>query len=103
MDDSARSGDITPLYEAIMEHVAPRTVDQDGPFQMRISQLDYNNFVGLIGVGRIQRGKVPTHIPGSVIHIPVTTHQCQVLQVLRFNRLERQEGTESATCDIASN
>src|SRR3546814_17153466 len=50
-----------------MEHVSPPAVDQDGPFQMRISQLDYNNFVGLIGVGRIQRGKERTNMPVSVI------------------------------------
>jgi GTP-binding protein len=53
-----REGDMTPLYEAIMQHVPPPQVDPDGPFQMRISQLDYNNFVGVIGIGRIQRGKV---------------------------------------------
>ena len=56
LDDAARSGDMTPLYEAIMKHVAPPQVDEEGPFQMRISQLDYSNFVGLIGIGRIQRG-----------------------------------------------
>ena len=67
LDDSARDGDMTPLYEAIMKHVDAPTVDPDGPFQMRISQLDYNNFVGLIGVGRIQRGKVRTNMPVSVV------------------------------------
>ncbi len=44
LDDSARDGDMTPLYEAIMKHVPAPKVDLDGPFQMRVSQLDYNNF-----------------------------------------------------------
>ena len=56
LDDSVREGDMTPLYEAIMQHAPRPEVDLEGPFQMRISQLDYNNFVGVIGIGRIQRG-----------------------------------------------
>ncbi len=56
LDSDVRDGDMTPLYEAIMQHVSAPDVDPDGPFQMRISQLDYNNFVGVIGIGRIQRG-----------------------------------------------
>src|SRR3546814_16845455 len=64
--DSVRSGDMTPLYEAIMEHVAPPTVDQDGPFQMSINQLDSHNFVGPIGVGPIQRGKLRPNMTVSV-------------------------------------
>ena len=56
LDDTTREGDMTPLYEAIMQHAPKPEVDPEGAFQMRISQLDYNNFVGVIGIGRIQRG-----------------------------------------------
>ena len=66
---AVRDGDMTPLFEAIMKHVPPPPVDPDGPFQMRISQLDYNNYVGIIGVGRIQRGKV-THQHAGQRHRP---------------------------------
>src|SRR3546814_18455602 len=97
LDDSVRSGDMTPLYEAIMEHVAPPTVDQDGPFQMRISQLDYNNFVGLTGVGRIQRGKVRTNLPVSVIDRHGKQRQGQGPQVPSTTGPERGEGPESTT------
>ena len=65
LDDSVRDGDMTPLFEAIVDHVAPPPVDLDGPFQMRISQLDYSNYVGMIGIGRIQRGKVRTQHAGQ--------------------------------------
>ena len=102
LDDSAREGDMTPLYEAIMKHVAPPAVDPDGPFQMRISQLDYNNFVGLIGVGRIQRGKVRTNMPVSVIDRHGKKRQGKVLQVLGFMGLERIEVEEAEAGDIVA-
>ncbi|WP_408950730.1 translational GTPase TypA [Lysobacter sp. Hz 25] len=102
LDDSARSGDMTPLYEAIMKHVAPPQVDLDGPFQMRISQLDYSNFVGLIGIGRIQRGKVRRNMPVSVIDRHGKKRQGKVLQVLGFMGLERLETEEAEAGDIVA-
>ncbi|WP_119719454.1 translational GTPase TypA [Cognatilysobacter tabacisoli] len=100
LDDSARDGDMTPLYEAIMKHVPAPSVDPDGAFQMRISQLDYNNFVGLIGVGRIQRGKVRTNMPVSVVDREGKKRQGKVLQVLGFMGLERVEVAEAEAGDI---
>ncbi|TWI00918.1 GTP-binding protein [Luteimonas cucumeris] len=102
LDDSARDGDMTPLYEAIMKYVPAPTVDPDGPFQMRISQLDYNNFVGLIGVGRIQRGKVRTNMPVSVVDRHGKKRQGKVLQVLGFMGLERVEVEEAEAGDIVA-
>jgi GTP-binding protein len=102
LDDSARDGDMTPLYEAIMKHVPSPKVDLDGPFQMRVSQLDYNNFVGLIGVGRIQRGKVRTNMPVSVVDRQGKKRQGKVLQVLGFLGLERVEVAEAEAGDIVA-
>jgi len=102
LDDSARDGDMTPLYEAIMKHVPAPTVDLDGPFQMRISQLDYSNFVGLIGVGRIQRGKVRTNMPVSVVDRHGKKRQGKILQVLGFLGLERVEVAEAEAGDIVA-
>ena len=102
LDDSAREGDMTPLYEAIMQHVAPPQVDADGPFQMRISQLDYSNFVGLIGIGRIQRGKVRRNMPVSVVDREGKKRQGKVLQVLAFMGLERIETEEAGAGDIVA-
>jgi len=102
LDDAARDGDMTPLYEAIMKHVPAPSVDPDGPFQMRISQLDYNNFVGLIGVGRIQRGKVRTNMPVSVVDREGKKRQGKVLQVLGFMGLERVEVEEAEAGDIVA-
>lgn len=102
LDDSARSGDMTPLYEAIMQHVEPPAVDRDGPFQMRISQLDYNNFVGLIGIGRIQRGKLKKNMPVSVVDREGKKRQGKVVQVLGFLGLERVEVDEAQAGDIVA-
>ena len=58
-------GDMTPLFEAIVEHVPAPDVDVDGPFQLQISTLDYNSYVGIIGIGRIRRGTVKTNMAGE--------------------------------------
>ncbi|MEZ5461878.1 translational GTPase TypA [Dokdonella sp.] len=100
LDSDVRSGDMTPLYEAIMKHVSPPQVDPDGPFQMRISQLDYNNYVGLIGIGRIQRGKVRTNMQVAVVDKDGKKRNAKVLQVLGFMGLERREVDEAEAGDI---
>ena len=100
LDPDVRSGDMTPLYEAIMKHVSPPQVDPDGPFQMRISQLDYSNYVGLIGIGRIQRGKVRTNMQVVVVDREGKKRNAKVLQVLGFMGLERREVAEAEAGDI---
>jgi GTP-binding protein len=102
LDPEARSGDMTPLYEAIMKHVPAPKVDPEGPFQMRISQLDYNSYVGLIGIGRIQRGKVRTNMPVAVIDREGKKRSGKVLQVLGFMGLERREVAEAEAGDIVA-
>ncbi|MEO7200901.1 MAG: translational GTPase TypA [Dokdonella sp.] len=100
LEDNVRSGDMTPLYEAIMKHVPAPQVDPDGPFQMRISQLDYNSYVGLIGIGRIQRGKIRTNMPVSIVDREGKKRNGKVLQVLGFMGLERREVEEAEAGDI---
>ncbi|MEL1265042.1 translational GTPase TypA [Pseudoxanthomonas putridarboris] len=102
LDDAARDGDMTPLYEAIMKHVPAPSVDPEGAFQMRISQLDYNNFVGLIGIGRIQRGKVRKNQPVSVVDREGKKRQGKIMQVLGFMGLERVEVEEAEAGDIVA-
>ena len=83
-DSDVTSGDMTPLFEAIVEHVHEPDVDPDGPFQLQISTLDYNSYVGIIGIGRIRRGvatpNMAVKIVGSVSYthltLPTTGHDC---------------------------
>lgn len=101
-DPSVREGDMTPLYEAIMEHVPPPKVDRDGPLQMRISQLDYNSYVGLIGIGRIQRGVARSNQSVAVIDRHGKQRSGRILQVLGFLGLERVEVEQAVAGDIVA-
>mgnify|MGYP000633265846 CR=1 FL=1 len=67
LDHEDMAEDMTPLYQAIVDHVPAPDVDLDGPFQMQISQLDYNSYVGVIGIGRIKRGKVKPNQQVTII------------------------------------
>jgi GTP-binding protein len=102
LDENAREGDMTPLYQAIMDHAPKPEVDPTGPFQMRISQLDYNNFVGVIGIGRIQRGTLKKNMPVAVIDRHGKKRQGKVLQVLGFLGLERIEQDSAEAGDIVA-
>ncbi|MHA6203005.1 translational GTPase TypA [Dyella soli] len=102
LDENAREGDMTPLYEAIMQHAPKPDVDPDGAFQMRISQLDYNNFVGVIGIGRIQRGTLKKGMPVAVIDREGKKRQGKIGQVLGFLGLERIEQDSAEAGDIVA-
>jgi GTP-binding protein len=93
-------GDMTPLFETIAKHVAPPSVDLDGPFQMRVSNLDYSSYVGAIAIGRIQRGRVRPNMPITIVDREGNTRSARVLQVLGFLGLERYEVPEAAAGDI---
>ncbi|HJU39638.1 MAG TPA: translational GTPase TypA [Tahibacter sp.] len=100
MDPSVREGNMDPLFQAIVDKVHAPKVDPDGPFQMRISQLDYNNYVGVIGIGRVQRGKVKTNQNVVVVDREGKRKQGRVLQVLGFMGLERHEVPEAQAGDV---
>jgi GTP-binding protein len=99
-DEDVRDGDMTPLFEAIIEHVAHPDVDPDAPFQMQVSSLDYNSYVGLIGIGRIKQGKIKTNSSIKVIDAEGKTRPGRVLQILGFHGLERVEVPEAQAGDI---
>ena len=99
-DPEVRSGDMVPLYQAIVRHVSPPAVNLDGPFQMRISQLDYNSYTGLIGIGRIQRGTIKTNMQVAVIDRSGKKRQGKIMQVLGFMGLERNVVDDAQAGDI---
>ena len=102
LDPDVREGNMDPLFEAVLRHVAPPAVDPEGPFQMRISQLDYNNYVGVIGIGRIQRGSVKTNTAVTVVDREGKRRNGRVLQVLGFMGLERVEVPQAQAGDIVA-
>jgi GTP-binding protein len=100
LEDDVREGDMTPLFETIVNEVHPPEVDLEGPFQMRVTTLDYNTYVGVIGIGRVQRGSVKPNQRITVIDRYGDQHNARVLQVLGFRGLERIEVTEANAGDI---
>ncbi|MBF0445712.1 MAG: translational GTPase TypA [Magnetococcales bacterium] len=95
-DLKAPNDDMTPLFETIVSHVSHPDVDPDGPFQMRISSLDYNSFTGLIGVGRVQRGSIKANTMVSVINAEGKSRSARMLQIFGFLGLDKVE-TQTAT------
>jgi GTP-binding protein len=98
--DDVRDGDMRPLFETIIREVSPPPVNADGPFQMRISSLDYSAYVGVIGIGRVQRGKVRPNQQICVIGADGHQRNARVLQVLGFHGLQRIEVDAAEAGDI---
>ena len=92
--------DMTPLFEAIVKHVEPPKVELEQPFQMQISQLDYSNYVGVIGIGRIKRGKVKPNQTVTVIDSQGKTRNGKIGQVLGHLGLQRYESDVAQAGDI---
>ena len=67
LDEDEMSEDMSPLMDLILEKVNPPEVNDEGPLQMQISALDYNSYVGVIGIGRIKRGKIKPNEQVTVI------------------------------------
>ncbi|MBI1423862.1 MAG: translational GTPase TypA [Gammaproteobacteria bacterium] len=100
LDASARSGNMDPLFETIVKHVSPPDVDPNGPLQLQVSSLDYNSYVGIIGIGRITRGKVKTNTNVTIIDRKGKTRNARVQQVMRLMGLKREEIPEAQAGDI---
>jgi GTP-binding protein len=101
-DSNITSGDMQPLLAAIIEHVKAPDVDPDGPFQLQISTLDYNSYVGIIGIGRIRRGAVKTNMAVKIVGADGAVRNGRIGQILSFIGLERVEVETAAAGDIVA-
>ena len=102
LDMTHPAEDMTPLFQAIVDHVPPPKVDFNGPFQMQISSLDYNSYLGLIGIGRITRGHVKANTPVAIVDRHGEKRQGRVLQIFGFLGLERLDVPEAQAGDIVA-
>jgi len=100
LDEDAMSDDMSPLMDLILEKVNPPEVNDEGPLQMQISALDYNSYVGVIGIGRITRGKIKPNEQVIVVDSNNSERKGKVLQVMGYNGLERIEVPEAQAGDI---
>ena len=100
LDDQDMAEDMEPLFNLITEKVNPPSVDLEGPLQMQISALDYNSYVGVIGIGRIKRGKIKPNDQVVVVSSYGEQRKGKILQVMGYNGLERNEVSEAQAGDI---
>ena len=99
-NDDVREGDMTPMFELIVNKVPAPNVDLDGPFQMQISSLDYSSFIGAIGIGRIARGIVKKNMQNILIAPDGSKRNVKIVQLLGFNGLDRYEVSSANSGDI---
>ncbi len=92
--------DMTALFEAIVEHVEPPQVEVEGPFQLQVTSLDYSSYVGVIGVGRIKRGRMKPGMPVALVDRDGRQRNARIGKVLGFLGLERIEVEEAQAGDI---
>ena len=97
-DDMAE--DMSPLFRAIVDKVAPPEVNADGSLQLQISALDYNSYVGVIGVGRITRGVLTPNTAVTIVERDGDQRTGKVLQVMGYLGLERVEADRAEAGDI---
>ncbi len=100
LSPDAIADDMTPLFQMIVDSVRPPKVDLDGPFQMQISALDYNSYVGVIGVGRITRGTLVPNQQIVVVDHDGNQRKARVLQVMGYHGLQRIETEKAYAGDI---
>jgi len=102
LDPDVASDDMTPLFQTIVGKVAFPDADAEAPFQMQISQIDYNSYVGVIGIGRITRGSVKTNQQVTIIGADGKTRNGKMGQVLGYMGLDRTEVPIANAGDIVA-
>ena len=101
LDADVKTDSLVPLFETILEHVPVRDVDPDGPLQLQICSLDYSSFVGRIGIGRINRGRVRSGQQVLMVSGPDgETSTRKINQVLVFSGLEKDVVEEAEAGNI---
>jgi GTP-binding protein len=94
------STNLIPLMEAIVQHVPPPEGDVDSPFQMLVTTIDYNDYLGRLGIGRIHRGTIRLGGPMKIIHRDGAPDDARVTKIYTFDGLKRIETTAAGAGDI---
>ncbi|MES1933112.1 GTP-binding protein TypA [Salinisphaera shabanensis T35B1] len=102
LEDDVRDGDMTPLFRTIVDRVPSPPVKSDGPFQMQITTLDYNSFVGQIGIGRIARGSIKPATQITIVDREGNKRNAKIAGVFGFLGLNRVEVDQAQAGDIVA-
>ena len=100
LDHEEMGVDMQPLFQTVIDKVPAPLVNSDGPLQMQISALDYNSYVGVIGVGRITRGTLSPNSQIVVVNSEGAVRKGRVLQVMGYLGLERVDVESAEAGDI---
>ncbi len=92
---------ILPLMDAILKYIPP-TPMHEGPVQLQITTLDYNDYVGRIGIGRVHRGNLKLGVPLTLIKRDGRTYPVQLKQIFTFEGIERKEASEVQCGDLCA-
>ena len=102
LDPEARSGDMRPLLDAIVQYAPAPEGDPDGPLQLLFSNIDYDEYVGRIGVGRVERGRVHEGDPVAICHTDGSVSHVRITKLYQFEGLKRAECAEASIGDLVA-
>ena len=102
LDHTERRQDMTALFEAVLQYVPAPPSDPTAPLQLQISTLDYNSYVGRIGIGRVRRGTIRAGQTVALRHGDENRGEAKIVQVLTFQGLARQSVPEAVAGDIVA-
>ena len=100
LEPEVRDGDTLPLLDAIIEHVPAPDVQLDGALQLQVSSLDYNSYVGVLGIGRINRGVARANARITIVRQDGSTSNARLINLYGFDGLERIPVEEAGAGDI---
>ena len=101
-EDESAAADLAPILDGIIEHIPAPVSNDNEPFQMLVSALDYDNFVGKIAIGKIHRGKVKTGDQVALVTDAGVTENCRIEKIFQYAGLKRLEVTEAFSGDIVT-
>jgi len=99
-DPQDKNGDMSPLLSTIISQSPPPVVDLDGPFQMQISSLGYDPYIGVLGTGRIQRGGIKSNTPISIVSETNNSKNARIMDLFGFDGLKRVKIESAYAGDI---
>ncbi len=100
LDKDAREGDMQPLFEAILQYVPAPEGDMDAPLQILFTNIDHDDYVGRIGIGRVVRGTVKNGQAVSMCHSDGTTTAARIGKLFQFEGLQRVEHPSATVGDL---
>ena len=102
LDHTVREGDMRPIFDAIIEHIDPPTGDMNGPLQLLFSSLDYDDYLGRIGVGRVERGSVKVGQQVALCNADGVQSTAKIVKLYTFEGLARVECQEAKMGDLVA-